>query len=193
MLINTHRILAINIFEQANEKKLYLINEKRFIWGNIKPDCTSKYKFKKHYYKESIDMIMEKIEFLSGLSVSDIYFDYGKGKFSEEIGVVCHFLCDYFCLPHNKRWEFKNAMKKHMQYENGLAKFIKEFENSNYIDSNLSVNDIREFIDVNLERYEDKIGYRNDLNFAYYVCNSILNTMLNTIFMNEYNENNNVG
>ena len=52
-------ILATNIIDQANSKKVYLINKNRFLWGNIKPDCASKYKFKKHYYDESIEMILD--------------------------------------------------------------------------------------------------------------------------------------
>ncbi len=36
-----------------------------------------------------------------------------KSKFSEELGVVCHFLCDFFFeKPHNQRWEFKSKSCK---------------------------------------------------------------------------------
>ena len=73
MLIDTHIILANNILRQANGKKIYLINRRRFIWGNIKPDCASKYKFKKHYYDESITMILDKIKELASLSVANLF------------------------------------------------------------------------------------------------------------------------
>ena len=112
MLINTHLMLANSILDKANGKKIYLINRNRFLWGNIKPDCVSKYKLKKHYYEESIDMVIKKINFLSNMTISDLYYDYGKSKFSEELGVVCHFLCDFFCVPHNQRWEFKKSHEK---------------------------------------------------------------------------------
>ncbi|MGG7178852.1 zinc dependent phospholipase C family protein [Clostridium paraputrificum] len=189
MLISTHKILATNILKHANGKKLYLINKKRFIWGNIKPDCASKYKFKKHYYEESIDMIIDKINFLSSLSVRDIYFDYGKGKFSEELGVVCHFLCDYFCMPHNQRWEFKNSMKKHVHYENKLARIAKTYKVIDYIDTKLNMDEVREFIEKNRSKYEIEKSYKSDLNYSYYVCNSIINSLMNQILINEYVEN----
>ena len=193
MLINTHKIIANNLLNIASGKKLYLIDSRRFIWGNIKPDCVSKYKFKKHYYNESIDMIVKKIEELSRLSISTIYFEYGKGKFSEELGVICHFLCDYFCLPHNQRWEFKNSMKKHISYENQLAKFIKQVNITNYINDDLRIKDIKGFIDINLKKYEKNTGYINDLSYSYYICNSVINTILNVVVMNEYKNDKIVG
>ena len=139
-MINTHRIIGENILKYANSKSIYLINKKRFIWGNIKPDCTPKYKVKKHYYDESIDMIVEKIIYLASLKLEDVYYDIKLGKFSEELGVVCHFLCDFFCAPHYYRWEFKstNAVKQHVMYEQKLAKLCKNFKPTNIINTNIN-------------------------------------------------------
>ena len=186
MLINTHMMIASDILNKANGKKVYLINRKRFIWGNIKPDCVSKYKFRKHYYDESIDMILKKIKFLSSMSISDLYYDYGKAKFSEELGVICHFLCDFFCVPHNKRWEFKKAIKKHVLYEKGLAKEAKSFITKVHIDSNLSVINIKEFIEKHQKEYEKKTSFKNDLEYSCFICNSVINAILNQVALNEY-------
>lgn len=186
LLINTHIILANNILRQANGKKLYLINKKRFIWGNIKPDCASKYKFKKHYYDESITMILDKVKELASLSVGDIYYSFGKKKFSEELGVVCHFLCDFFCVPHNQRWEFKHSMKKHVVYEKNLASFAKLYNFKSYIDSNLIIDDLEEFIVAHQRQYEKEESFRNDLAYSFFICNSVINMVLNEVYINEY-------
>jgi hypothetical protein len=186
LLIDTHIILANNILRQANGKKIYLINRRRFIWGNIKPDCASKYKFKKHYYDESITMILDKIKELASLSVGDIYYSFGKKKFSEELGVVCHFLCDFFCVPHNQRWEFKHSMKKHVVYEKNLAKFAKLYKFKSYIDSNLSLEDLEEFIVAHQRQYEKGESFRNDLEYSFFICNSVINMVLNEVYINEY-------
>lgn len=186
MLMNTHMMIANNILNEANGKKVYLINRKRFIWGNVKPDCASKYKLQKHYYDESIDMILDKIEFLSSMSISDLYYDYGKNKFSEELGVVCHFLCDFFCVPHNQRWEFKIAMKKHVLYEKRLAKVAKSFIPGTYMDMNLSVMDIRQFIEKHQKGYKKTTSFSNDLDYAYFICNTVVNAILNQVTLNEY-------
>ncbi|MDR3596539.1 zinc dependent phospholipase C family protein [Clostridium sp.] len=186
-MMNTHKIMAENILKHANTKSVYLINNKRFIWGNVKPDCAPKYKFKKHYFDESIDMIVDKIINLSSLTLEDIYFDMTIGKFSEELGVICHFLCDFFCAPHYYRWEFKStgAVKKHMIYENKLAKLAKKFKPLGIINTNIKTSDVKDFIMELQIQYDGIVDYHNDLTFSYYVCDSILNFILNNVFLND--------
>ncbi|MDU6037509.1 MAG: zinc dependent phospholipase C family protein [Clostridium butyricum] len=186
-MINTHRLMGENILKYANSKSIYLINKKRFIWGNIKPDCTPKYKVKKHYYDESIDMIIDKIIHLSSLTLEEVYFDMKLGRFSEELGVVCHFLCDFFCAPHYYRWEFKstNAVKQHMMYEQKLAKLCKTFKPTKIINTNINRENLKEFIEELQKQYDGIVNYNNDLTFAYYVCDSVINMVLNHVFSNK--------
>lgn len=187
MLMNTHKMLAQNFIENIDFNKKQLINENHFIWGNIKPDCASKYKLKKHYMDESLDMVVDKIQFLSSLTVSDIYKNYSENKFSQELGVVCHFLCDFFCIPHNKRWEFKsaNAMKDHVMYEKDLSKVAKEFKIRKDIEKSINSQDIKSYIMYLLDEYEKTMDYDNDLDFAYYVCQSVINMILDEVMINE--------
>ena len=193
-MINTHKIMGENILKYANSKSVYLINKNRFIWGNIKPDCTPKYNMKKHYYAESIDMIIEKIVNLSSLTLEEVYYDVKLGKFSEELGVVCHFLCDFFCAPHYYRWEFKstNAVKQHMMYEQKLAKFCKNYKPAKIINTNVTKKNVKEFIEELQNQYNGTISYYNDLVFSYYVCDSIINMILNNVFKNKALSNKNV-
>lgn len=186
-MINTHKAMGENIIKYANTKSVYLINDKRFIWGNIKPDCTPKYKFKKHYFNESIDMIVEKIIYLSSLTLEEVYYDMTIGKFSEELGVVCHFLCDFFCAPHYYRWEFKStsAVKHHMMYEKNLAKLAKDFELTGIINTDITPSNVKSFILQLQKQYDGSLDYHNDLTFSYYVCDSVLNMILNNVFINE--------
>ncbi|OOM79716.1 zinc dependent phospholipase C family protein [Clostridium sp. BL-8] len=186
-MINTHKVMAENIIKYANTKSIYLINNKRFIWGCVKPDCVPKYKFMKHYFDESIDMVVEKIIYLSGLTLEDIYYDMSIGKFSEELGVICHFLCDFFCAPHYYRWEFKStsAVRQHMAYENKLAKLAKNFKHARIINTNIDPSNMKEFILQLQKQYDGIIDYKNDLTFSYYVCDSVLNMILNNVFLND--------
>jgi hypothetical protein len=41
-MMNTHKAMGENIIKYANTKSVYLINNKRFVWGNVKPDCAPK-------------------------------------------------------------------------------------------------------------------------------------------------------
>lgn len=186
-MINTHKVMGENIIKYANTKSVYLINDKRFIWGNVKPDCTPKYKFKKHYFNESIDMIVEKIKYLSSLTLEEVYYDITIGKFSEELGVVCHFLCDFFCAPHYYRWEFKStsAVKHHMMYENKLAKLAKDFELTGIINTDVEPSNIKAFILQLQKQYDGSLDYHNDLTYSYYVCDSVLNMVLDSVFLND--------
>jgi len=186
-MMNTHKTMGENIIKYANTKSVYLINNKRFVWGNVKPDCAPKYKFKKHYYDESIDMIVEKIIYLSSLTLEDVNYNMTVGKFSEELGVVCHFLCDFFCAPHYYRWEFKStsAVKQHMMYENNLAKLAKNFKPTGIINTNIEPNDIKDFIVQLQKQYDGILDYENDLTFSYYVCDSVLNMILENVFLND--------
>lgn len=186
-MINTHKVMGENIIKYANSKSIYLINNSRFIWGNMKPDCVPKYTFMKHYFDESIDMVVGKIIYLSSLTLEDVYYKMTIGKFSEELGVICHFLCDYFCAPHYYRWEFKStsAVKHHMMYEKKLAKLAKNFRPTGIINTNLKSENIKDFILQLQKQYDGIVNHNNDLTFSYYVCDSIVNMILNNVFFND--------
>ncbi|MEG1286716.1 MAG: zinc dependent phospholipase C family protein [Clostridium sp.] len=190
--MNNHKMIADYILDNMRDDRLHLINRKRFIWGNIKPDCASRYKFKKHYYNESIDMVVEMIEKLSSLSISEINNESSIGKFSGVLGVVCHFLTDYYCLPHYQRWEFKNAMRPHVVYERELSKVSKNYKVNVIKNNSLKPSNIREFIDGTLEIYAIDQSFENDLNFAYYVCSSIFDMIIESVVQNEININNRI-
>lgn len=186
-MINTHKLMGENIIKYANSKSVYLINNSKFIWGNMKPDCVPKYTFMKHYFDESIDMVIHKIMYLSSLTLEDVYYKMTIGKFSEELGVICHFLCDYFCAPHYYRWEFKStsAVKHHMMYEKKLSKMAKTFRPTGIINTNVKPENTKAFILQLQKQYDGIVNHNNDLTFSYYVCDSIVNMILNNVFIND--------
>lgn len=185
--MNTHKSLAISFVENVELNKSFLINYKHFIWGNLKPDSVSKYKFKKHYFDESFNMIVNKIQFLSSLSVDEIFIIYSIGKFNQELGVICHFLCDYFCIPHYQRWEFKSpgAVKDHVLYENDLNKFSKTHKVRKELNTSLTCDDIRVYIYSLQKEYEGIVSYEKDLQYASHICNTIINLILDEVILNQ--------
>jgi len=187
MMMNTHKALANVFIENVEDNKRFLISSGHFVWGNIKPDSVSKYKFKKHYIDESFDMIVKKIEFLSSLTLDDIYIRYSIGKFNQELGVICHFLCDYFCVPHFQRWEFKSpgAVKDHVLYENDLNKYAKLCTIRQDINTSLKSEDIRKYIENLQKEYEGNVSYEKDLLYASHICNSVINLILDEVIMNQ--------
>ena len=187
MMMNTHKALASLFIENVDITKNFLISNKHFIWGNLKPDSVSKYKFKKHYFDESFNMIVHKIKFLSSLTVDDIFIRYSLGKFNQELGVICHFLCDYFCVPHYQRWEFKSpgAVKDHILYENDLNKYAKSYNIKKEINTTLTCDEIRKYINNLQKEYDGKIAYEIDLQYSSHICNTIINLILENVISNQ--------
>ncbi|NMA95433.1 MAG: zinc dependent phospholipase C family protein, partial [Clostridiales bacterium] len=63
-----------------------------FILGSIAPDIKIAKHPKFKIYNDSIDLIKSKMESLESL---------GKRRFSYRLGVISHYITDYFCLAHN--------------------------------------------------------------------------------------------
>jgi hypothetical protein len=132
-------------------------------------------------------MILDIIIYLSSLTLEDVYYNMSIGKFSEELGVICHFLCDFFCAPHYYRWEFKSAsaVKHHMMYEKKLAKLAKNFKLTGIINTDVEPSNVKSFILQLQKQYDGILDYHNDLIFSYYVCDSVLNMILDNVFLND--------
>ena len=188
MLMNPHFIISKNILKNLDSNKTFFLSDKNFIYGNIKPDISSKYVLNKHYLEESFDMVMEKIKNLCQLTLSSLEKYFSISKLSQELGVVCHFLCDFFTAPHSERWEFSHSMNKHVTYEKELASYAKIMDFSN-CDLECEINHSVEEFFYNL--YKDykscNISYENDLKYSSYACNIVVNHILDCILINTAN------
>lgn len=184
MFINTHILIGKSIVENINENKSFFISDKNFIYGNIKPDISSKYVLQKHYLEESLEMIFTKVEYLCTLNLDCISKYFSISKFSQELGVICHFLCDFFCVPHSRRWEMTHSMNKHITYEKELSIVAKETDLRKFKGDNIEANSFREFFNSIYLEYQSKTEYKNDLLFSNYVCNSVVDYILDAVLSN---------
>lgn len=187
MLMNTHFMIANSVIDNIDENKSFFISKKNFIYGNLKPDISSRYVLKKHYLDESLNMIINKIKHLSNLTLDYLNKYFSISKLSQEIGVVCHFLCDFFCVPHSQRWELSHSMNKHIVYERELAIIAKNTDLSSIKGDSIKNGNIEEFFHNLYEEYTKKLDYKNDLLFSTYICNSIVNYILDCILNNTAN------
>lgn len=182
----THIIIANKIYDSLDPVKKSIIKKKNFVYGNIKPDLISKYKLRKHYRKESYEIILDKIDELSKInSVDEIQKKKYFCNFSQELGVICHFICDFFCVPHDERWEFKHSMVIHIAYEKKLNFIAKNYSFNKNKKINLnSSNNISEFLNIMYEEYKkDKSldTYRRDLEYSYNICFIVISKILDNI------------
>jgi len=184
MILNTHLTISQALIENLDPAKSFFLSEKNFIYGNIKPDMTSKYVLHKHYLKESFDMIINKIKSLCKLSLDFIEKYFSVSKFSQELGVICHFLCDFFCVPHSQRWEFSHSFKKHVIYEKDLQIVTKETDFSKLERDPIHNIGVEEFFNRLYRQYVKEEDFKNDLFFSTYMCNSVVNYILDCILEN---------
>ncbi len=199
----THKIIASNIYDNVYEKYDLKLDKNRLLWWSIAPDILPQYKFVRHYKDESIDYIVKEI--IKVIYVSR-YIEFNRVLdpiaikiLSKKIGLISHYISDYFCLPHAKRWTFnvsKDVMIKHIKYESDLEEFSKTHTfNNNIVDfEDININNdvenlydsIKGFIENGLDLYLQNEGFANDLDFANLMNIKIANFILETI--EEYSE-----
>lgn len=93
-----------------------------FILGNIKPDFVAPYTNMPHYKKDSEKKDSEQFvrEEILAILDSKIYeSEKCPPQFSERLGVITHYLSDFFCHAHSE--SFPDKFLKHYLYEMQLS------------------------------------------------------------------------
>lgn len=178
---DTHKIIGKNIHKNIYDIYGIELDEKKLLWGSISPDILPKYKFHRHYKKESLDFVVNeivKLIFIRRLSDFGEKIDPIISKMlSYRLGVISHYLSDFVCLPHAERWTLNTNMVKHINYESKLNDyaFYHDFK-KNVIE----VDDIdlfkgrivklrtiiRQYIENVIGEYSLKTSFENDLDYA---------------------------
>ncbi len=203
----SHKKIGYEIYNSVLEDYDIELDKKSLLWGSIAPDILPKYKLIRHYKDESMDFVVNEI--------IDIIYDYRDilkkdeidaftlKNFSRRLGVVAHYLTDYTCLPHAKRWTFQDSMFKHIKYESKLNEIIVDHEfNKDLIEiEDIELEDfsreemkskISDYIDhIVEEEYSREVSFENDINFALSLNIKVFYFVLDTI--EEYSEAYNSG
>lgn len=113
MLINFHLYLAGCLQKSIYKAQAIKFNSNFLQLGSIMPDLIPDKRNMAHYLPDSYSFVMNGVKEVRG----------GEGKSIEEIsyqlGVITHFLADFFCLAHNDEILRKNLWK-HFKYEFAL-------------------------------------------------------------------------
>ena len=178
---DTHKIIATNIHENIIDIYDIELNKDSLLWGSVLPDILPKYRFHRHYAKESLDYIVNeivKLIFISRFIEFDSKTDPIKIKLiSKKVGIISHYLSDFVCLPHAERWTFTTNMFKHIDYEAKLNEYVLDHEFKKNIirteDIDIFQNRIiklkpivREYIENVIEEYSMNSGFNYDLDYA---------------------------
>lgn len=187
LFVQTHNIMAHHISEHIKQDVNLNLDKYSFTWGNIKPDLFKSYIKDKHYMTESIDSVSNKILELSHLNPSNILSEKNFGKFSLHMGIICHYICDFFCLPHFKRWKyFEGETIEHFLYEKRLNTKAKEMSIHQKIilpDSHeITPVGIKNLINETQSEYKHIEDYKRDILYAINICSEVIKRILNEIF-----------
>lgn len=124
LLMQTHSLIGQAVASVIHEKLNIPLNKEAFQYGSIKPDFYPNLMMIPHYKESSAIVIYKRILDLQSKRLPTVPKDLK--QYSLELGVINHFMADYFCGAHNERK--KSSLPNHLMYELELAKC---FSNSN--------------------------------------------------------------
>jgi hypothetical protein len=185
LLTSTHKIIAEHIYQDVYNNNGILLNKKLLIRGSIKPDFMPNLKVQKHYMAESFDFTIDRI--MKVINEPEIGLD----KLSVNIGVISHYMADFFCLPHSKHWDLFNGKKilEHIKYEHILQErvsmhsgiFKPSFPKIEYE----CREDIKNYISEYYAEYKQIEGYRHDFENAVLINLSISSLIIGRLAKNQ--------
>ena len=130
MVVQSHNIMSNLIFDYIAENTNVNLNKFRFKIGNMSPDLPLYHSHLKHYKNQNYGYILDMIAELMETDPTDDSLVKG---YPYRLGLVCHYVCDYFCLPHHNRNYFHDKLGEHLNYEMDLHQNIKNFTREDYL------------------------------------------------------------
>jgi len=182
MITNTHILFSKVLYENCLEDLNFKLDRYKFMYGNIKPDIFCNYFKDNHTIKGSIEIVKEHSQKL-------INGNNNISRFSVELGVICHYVCDYFCIYHTDEYANNNIFK-HIIYEKKLhARAIDMIEKENIkikAKSNLLEGNIVEFIYKMQEKYfNENQSLTRDIIYALETANTVAQGIINYSLKND--------
>lgn len=184
MLPGTHRQISKLVFDIIQKDYNVTLRRLAFEYGSVKPDISPAMKTTSHTKPDSFFKVKEMIN--SFYKEPLPHSKKQMRKFSVELGVLLHFVADYFCCYHNAKVE--DPLRKHFLYERRLAKrFSKEFREGSSLISKEFRNeiicqnsmDLVSYIDMMHKEYLKRPhGLSLDLFFCLDVCITVATSII---------------
>lgn len=193
---DTHKIIASNIYDNVYNIYGLKLDKEKLLWGSIAPDILPQFKLIRHYQDESLNYVSKeiiKIIYISRyLEFNKLLDPLAMKLLSKKIGIISHYLSDYVCLPHAKRWTFADSMIKHIKYESSLNEYAAkhDFKKNVITVDDIDIFDekfsslqlrIKNYIENVVNEYTMKTSFKNDLNFALSLNSKITYFIIDTI------------
>ena len=145
-----------------------------FRFGSLEPDLVPSFITTKH----RIDLTFHKLE----KKINKVIDEYDKNKgmtigLSKDLGVITHYIADYFTFPHNI--EYPGTMTEHIHYEAQLKVDFREEVNMR------SADEICAFIKKCHTEYLHAVkSVENDCRYILQICAQVVGSILHLLQQN---------
>lgn len=166
MLIQSHLYVANKMAKKLNVE----INTPYFLLGNIIPDFLPQHKKKEHIFKSSLPYVLYEI--------NSIKLATDKNLRSYKLGIVCHYLADFFCKAHNCE-AMQTGLWEHFKYESLLHSVLisTNFE----IPLKNDIYNVKTFLKKKHEKYLlEEPSVVVDIGYSLEVCQNIIHYIFPT-------------
>lgn len=187
MFYTTHLLFADIVYKHLRCKME--IKKYSFRYGNIKPDMSTQKINMPHTIEGSMEYLIQEINLLVN-EVNNIR-KLRTRVFARRLGIINHYLADYFCRAHNKAM-IDSGLITHLLYEKKLAKLCKK-NNIKNVQHNYNLNEIAETGCTSIKEYilymhnnycKETPGFAVDISYALHTCIVINNSIINTCIEN---------
>lgn len=181
MFTQSHLLLADTIVHRIYPELPIKFNLKPFLFGAVYPDFSPVYKKIDHNLDGALPVVQKLIHSVRAAGSS--------GEINEQqafdMGIICHFICDFFCQAHNFR-EYQ-LFFNHVWYEIKMDIFIHSALRESKVLMNKSFNEfqtrpqnVMELIrNVHQQYLAATPALMTDLNFAVACSTSVMKICLN--------------
>jgi len=186
VFVTTHRRIGKLVHSYLKNHLKIELDPRALKYGCMKPDLPFS---KIHFPHYKVDSFQDICEMINQLSISRDTFQNKKSLsvFSQNLGIILHYIADFFCEAHN--FHLYDKIPKHLYYENILSsKFerikvsdlkimLKKFKNNNISAPKTTlkqyIND-RHFEYLNMDR-----NFDTDLQFSLSMCINVAYSIIN--------------
>lgn len=178
----SHVSLANHLIDRF-ESDTFITHTTSFKLGNLAPDLVPTFFTKRHEINNTFDIVEKKID-----RIIDTY-DYDKGLtrlHTKDLGVVIHYIADYFTFPHNDT--YTGNIKEHCSYERELKYALNDYIDHigteyDFVDAHHSTLDICEYIRDCHTKYKCRFqNLQNDCKHIIQVCANVIKAIFDLIF-----------
>lgn len=159
-----------------------------FYIGNVLPDCVPSFIVRRHSYEDSF-LIFEK-------ELNKLVTHFHKKKewnsyCSRHLGVICHYLSDYFTFPHNVN--YPGGLAEHCSYEEDLKHALRSYVHSEKAQKNRNHNiqfhSMEQIIDFVQQMHEEYMKVQSavwrDCEYIVELCHQVVDALLQFLSMGQ--------